>query len=73
MINFSLFSAPSHDKEHIHKFIFTKPNNILANTIIWASVIIVTYTLYLSLKFIFFPGEKNPNHIKNIIKDDYFR
>jgi len=35
--------------------------------IVWAAVIIVLFTLYFSLKWIFRPGEKSENHIKRLI------
>ena len=35
--------------------------------IVWATVIIVLFTLYFSLKWIFRPGEKSENHIKRLI------
>jgi len=35
--------------------------------IITVAAIIVTATLFLSIKFLIRPGEKNPEHIKNIV------
>ncbi|MEO2062307.1 MAG: hypothetical protein ABGW97_04965 [Christiangramia sp.] len=40
--------------------------------IISIAVIIVLFTLIMSLKYIFKPGEKDPNHIKNIVRDEGF-
>ncbi len=40
--------------------------------IIGIAVIIVLFTLIMSLIFIFKPGEKDPNHIKNIVRDEGF-
>ncbi len=57
---------------HEHTMVFTKPHAFAANLIIWISIGVVLFTLYITLKYIFFPGEKDPNHIKNIVKDEYF-
>jgi len=38
--------------------------------IIIVGMIIVGFTLFYSLKFLIRPGEKNPNHIKNIVVDE---
>lgn len=38
--------------------------------IIVVAAIIVLFTLVLSIKFLVRPGEKNPDHIKNIIIDE---
>lgn len=54
-----------------HDFMFTKPGAAVANSIVWISVAVVVFTLYLTLKYIFFPGENNPKHIKYIVTDGY--
>nr|WKN35972.1 hypothetical protein K4G66_26765 [Tunicatimonas sp. TK19036] len=38
--------------------------------IIIVGIIIVGFTLFYSLKFLIRPGERNPNHIKNIVVDE---
>ncbi len=40
--------------------------------IIGIAVIIVLFTLIMSIKYLFLPGEKNSDHIKNIVKDEGF-
>ncbi|MDT0294216.1 hypothetical protein ACFQ3R_00785 [Mesonia ostreae] len=45
-------------------------NAVVDAVIIWVAVAIVVFTLFLSIKFLVKPEEKNPNHIKNIIKDE---
>lgn len=40
--------------------------------IIGIAVIIVLFTLIMSMKYLFKPGEKDPNHIKNIVRDEGF-
>lgn len=45
----------------------TGPQSNYDFVIIWSAVIIVLFTLILSLKFLIKPKEKNKNHIKNII------
>ena len=35
--------------------------------IVWVGVIIVVLTLYFSVKWVFKPGEKSKNHIKQLI------
>lgn len=35
--------------------------------IIWIAVVIVAITLLLSIKYLVWPREKNPSHIKNIV------
>ncbi len=64
--------AKGHAAGHHHGFTLTKPGAYLANAFVWISVGIVVATLVLTLKYIFFPGEKDPNHIKNIVKDEGF-
>ena len=69
--NIGALLAQDHGGEH--KMVFTKPDAAIANIIVWISVGVVVFTLYITLKYIFFPGEKDPNHIKNIVKDEYFK
>lgn len=38
--------------------------------IITVGIIIVSFTLYYSLKFLIRPGEKHPGHIKNIVVNE---
>lgn len=45
-------------------------NPMLDAIIIWVAVAIVLFTLFLSIKFLVKPEEKDPNHIKNITKDE---
>ena len=47
-------------------------NQFLDATIIGIAVMIVLFTLVMSIKYLFQPGEKNPEHIKNIVKDEGF-
>lgn len=49
-----------------HHAVFTKPDAWIANTAI------VLITLVLSIKYLVNPNEDNPNHIKNIVKDEGF-
>lgn len=51
---------------------FQKPDQVIADIIIWVSVAVVLITLVLTLKYLFWPKENDPNHIKNIIKDEGF-
>ncbi len=69
----SAMLAQEHGGGHEHHMAFNKPDAYAANLIVWISVGIVLLTLYITLKYIFFPGEKDPNHIKNIVKDEYFK
>lgn len=62
--------SKAHTAGHHHGFTLTKPGAYLANAFVWISVGIVIATLVLTLKYLFFPGEKDPNHIKNIVKDE---
>lgn len=55
-----------------HHAVFTKPDAWIANTVIWVCVAIVLITLVLSIKYLVNPNEDNPNHIKNIVKDEGF-
>ena len=47
-------------------------NRMLDAIIIGISVMIVLFTLVMSIKYLFKPGENNPEHIKNIVKDEGF-
>lgn len=40
--------------------------------IITAGIVIVSFTLFYSLKFLIRPGEKDPGHIKNIVVDETY-
>ncbi|MFB9057668.1 hypothetical protein ACFFU9_13050 [Mariniflexile ostreae] len=40
--------------------------------IIWGAVIIVGFTLFYSLKYLIKPKENNPDHIKNIVRNEGF-
>lgn len=40
--------------------------------IIWGAVIIVGFTLFYSLKYLIRPKENNPDHIKNIVRNEGF-
>ncbi|MGB8703718.1 MAG: hypothetical protein WCD31_01680 [Gillisia sp.] len=40
--------------------------------IIGIAVVIVLFTLVMSIKYLFSPGENNSDHIKNIVKDEGF-
>lgn len=51
---------------------FQKPDEVVADIIIWVSVAVVVVTLILTLKYLFLPKENDPNHIKNIVKDEGF-
>lgn len=55
-----------------HDVPFQKPDELIADTIVWVSVAVVAVTLFLTLKYLFKPKENNPDHIKNIIKDEGF-
>lgn len=69
------FFAQEHapvDQGGHHDVPFQKPDELVADTIVWVSVIIVLITLVLTLKYLFKPKENNPNHIKNIVKDEGF-
>jgi hypothetical protein len=45
----------------------TGPQGNLDYVIIIGGIIIVSFTLFYSLKFLIRPGEKQPGHIKNIV------
>ncbi|QAA81255.1 hypothetical protein EI546_05725 [Aequorivita sp. H23M31] len=47
-------------------------NRLLDSIIIGVAVMIVIFTLVMSVKYLFKPGENNPEHIKNIVKDEGF-
>lgn len=47
-------------------------NALSDSIIIGVSIMIVIFTLIMSVKFLFKPGEKNPDHIKNIVKNEGF-
>ncbi len=47
-------------------------NQLMDAIIIGISVMIVLFTLVMSVKYLFKPGENNPEHIKNIVKDEGF-
>ncbi|WP_163514316.1 hypothetical protein [Gelidibacter japonicus] len=40
--------------------------------IIWGAVIIVAFTLFYSIKFLINPKEDDPDHIKNIVRNEGF-
>ncbi len=40
--------------------------------IIWSAVIIVGFTLYLSLKFLIRPNEGGKEHVKNIVVENFY-
>ncbi|WP_310994000.1 hypothetical protein [Aequorivita marina] len=48
------------------------PSGMLDYIIIWLGIIIVVATLFLSLKYLIKPKESNPDHIKNIVKNEGF-
>ncbi len=48
------------------------PSGMLDYIIIWTGVIIVVGTLFYSLKFLIRPKESNPDHIKNIVRNEGF-
>ncbi len=48
------------------------PSGTLDYIIIWAAVIIVGVTLFYSLKYLIKPRENNPDHIKNIVRNEGF-
>lgn len=67
----SLLAQEMEHGDH-HKMAFQKPDEWVADTIIWVSVAIVVATLILTLKYLLKPKENDPNHIKNIIIDERF-
>ena len=48
------------------------PSGNLDYIIIWGVVIIVGFTLFFSLKYLIKPKENDPDHIKNIVKNQGF-
>ncbi|EGV44548.1 hypothetical protein BZARG_2156 [Bizionia argentinensis JUB59] len=40
--------------------------------IIWSAIIIVGFTLFYSAKYLIKPKETNPDHIKNIVRNEGF-
>lgn len=47
-------------------------NRLVDAIIVGVAVIIVLFTLIMSIKYLFKPGENNPDHIKNIVRDEGF-
>ncbi|MFA5668961.1 MAG: hypothetical protein WC967_06935 [Balneolaceae bacterium] len=47
-------------------------HGMLDYIIIWVGVIIVAFTLIYSVKYLVKPKEDNPDHIKNIVKNEGF-
>ncbi len=47
-------------------------NRFLDAVIVGVAIMIVLFTLVMSIKYLFKPGENNPDHIKNIVKDEGF-
>lgn len=45
----------------------TGPGNQWDYVIVWVAVVVVLATLFYSVKWLIRPGEKSPNHIKNLI------
>lgn len=50
----------------------TGPTGTLDYIITWTAVIIVSVTLFYSIKYLVKPKENNPDHIKNSILNDEF-
>ena len=48
------------------------PSGPLDYIIIWVGLIIVLATLFMSVKYLIRPKENNPDHIKNIVKNEGF-
>ncbi|PVW15839.1 hypothetical protein [Marixanthomonas spongiae] len=48
------------------------PSGTLDYFITWGAVVIVGITLFLSLKYLIKPKENDPDHIKNIVKNEGF-
>lgn len=71
-LGLNVIFAQEHDQGGHGNVPFQKPDEIVADTIIWVSVAVVVITLVFTLKYLFFPKEDNPNHIKNIVKDEGF-
>ncbi len=51
---------------------FQNSNRLMDAIIIGVAIMIVLFTLVMSIKYLFKPGENNPEHIKNIVKDEGF-
>lgn len=67
------FSLVAQEMEHgEHTVPFNKPDAWIANLVVWVSVGVVFVTLIWTLIYLFKPGEKNPDHIKNIVVDERF-
>lgn len=47
-------------------------NRLLDAIIIGISIVIVLFTLVMSVKYLFKPGENGQDHIKNIVRDEGF-
>lgn len=48
------------------------PSGDLDYYIIWGGIIIVAFTLIYSIKYLVSPKENNPDHIKNIVRNEGF-
>lgn len=48
------------------------PSGTLDYIIIWTGVVIVTATLFFSVKYLVKPQENNPDHVKYIVKNEGF-
>jgi len=48
------------------------PSGTLDYIIIWVGVVIVAATLFMSVKYLIKPKEGNPDHIKNIVRNEGF-
>ncbi|KYG79769.1 hypothetical protein [Roseivirga seohaensis] len=48
------------------------PNGTLDYIIIWSAVIIVSLTFFYSIKYLVKPEKADPQHIKNIVTQEYF-
>lgn len=49
----------------------TGPNSNVDYFIIWSAVILVSFTLFYSIKYLIKPEPKNSQHIKNIVTNEY--
>lgn len=50
----------------------TGPTGTLDYIITWTAIVIVSVTLFYSVKYLVKPKENNPDHIKNSILNDEF-
>ena len=50
----------------------TGPNGNLDYIIIWTAIFIVGLTLIYSVKYLLKPERQQPNHIKNIVTNEFF-